>query len=119
MMHALPGRLNFGLGMRLNLEQLVLINYNCIILLQLVMWHILGAEVQLTFGSGSGPVHFNNVVCNGSQPRLIDCQTSTGRCYYNIAGVNCGFDTLRKSEVLLVTTMSLISCSKHSPAYKV
>ena len=85
-------------------------------------WHILGAELQLTFGSGSGTIHFNNVVCNGSQPRLIDCQTSTatGRCYYNIAGVNCGFDTLRKSEVLLVTTMSLISwhCSKHSPTYK-
>ena len=41
------------------------------------MCHLLGATGQIGayFGSGSGPVHLDYVVCSGTEYALSDCQT--------------------------------------------
>ena len=45
------------------------------------------------FGAGTGPIHLDNVGCNGSERNLINCSRSSfGHCYYGHqedAGVRC------------------------------
>ena len=53
---------------------------------------------QAFFGQGSGPIHYDDVACNGSETRLADC-THPGigveNCDHNEdAGVVCNNNTL-------------------------
>jgi len=45
------------------------------------------------FGTGAGPIHLDNIGCNGSESKLIDCPWNLfGSCYYShreVAGVRC------------------------------
>ena len=49
---------------------------------------------QAFFGEGSGPIHYDDVACNGSETRLADCSHSgigIENCSHNKnAGVVCG-----------------------------
>lgn len=50
-----------------------------------------GPFAFLTFGSGSGPIHMDEVGCRGSEARLIDCiHDSNHNClHFEDAGVRC------------------------------
>ena len=44
------------------------------------------------FGAGTGPIHFNNVDCNGSEDNLLNCSHNSFSCYSghsDDAGVRC------------------------------
>ena len=44
------------------------------------------------FGQGSGPIFINDVTCNGSESRLIDCvydKNTTKNTHAEDAGVHC------------------------------
>ena len=44
------------------------------------------------FGAGTGPIHFNNVDCSGSENNLINCSYNSFFCYrghLRDAGVRC------------------------------
>ena len=49
------------------------------------------ARSSAYFGQGSGPIHLDNVTCNGSESRLIDCShISIHNCgHHKDAGVTC------------------------------
>ena len=52
------------------------------------------------FGRGSGAIVLDNVACNGSEERLINCHydSHTGDCYHSQdAGVRC-FITKRRFQ---------------------
>lgn len=59
------------------------------------------ARSSAYFGQGSGPIHLDNVTCNGSESRLIDCShISIHNCgHHKDAGVTCsvsvGFEAVR------------------------
>ena len=46
------------------------------------------------FGAGSGPIYYDDVLCNGTETRLADCQhngVGIHNCYHGEdAGVRCG-----------------------------
>ena len=47
------------------------------LLLRVIMVFHLGASLRIGayFGSGSGPIHLDYVVCSGTEYDLMDCQT--------------------------------------------
>ena len=47
------------------------------------------------FGAGSGDISLDNVICDGSEKQLIDCNyLSQHNCnHFEDAGVSCGLDT--------------------------
>ena len=50
------------------------------------------AFTNVHFGSGTGPIHLDNVGCSGGESNLTDCPRSfTVSCYrhYDDAGVRC------------------------------
>ena len=55
------------------------------------------APGQATFGQGSGPIYFDDVACNGNEPRLVDCThrgTGVHNCGHNEdAGAVCDTST--------------------------
>jgi len=55
------------------------------------------------FGAGTGPIHMDNVGCNGNERNLVDCSLiSFGGCYHGHredAGVRCqGILSVRLNE---------------------
>ena len=60
----------------------------------------ISAHGQAFFGRGSGPIHYDDVACNGSETRLADCShpgIGIENCAHNEdAGVVCNNNTLGK-----------------------
>ena len=54
------------------------------------LYFIIG-PTAISFGQGSGPIALNNVVCTGTEARLIDCPsgTITGCTHAHDVGVRC------------------------------
>ena len=56
------------------------------------------------FGAGSGPIHYDDVVCNGTETRLADCAhngVGIHNCYHGEdAGVRC--DTVRGELIYII-----------------
>ena len=86
------------------------------------------AHGQAIFGQGSGPIHYDEVACNGSETRLANCSHSgigVGNCAHNEdAGVVCNNNTLGeliyynlyffKSTVDSIVEFKLSSTAKRS-----
>ena len=65
------------------------------------------APVQAFFGAGSGPIHYDNVACTGSEARLANCSrpgSGVHNCVHSEdAGVVCA-STEGELSLLLVFT---------------
>ena len=75
------------------------------------MSYILGATGQTGayFGPGSGPIHFDYVVCSGTEYNLTDCQVTKGTrqsSHSEDVGVKC------QTSKDVLYKMSTHSCNK-------
>jgi hypothetical protein len=61
----------------------------------MIITFITGAMAQTNLGSGRG--HYNNILCNGRETWLIDCQyeSFTGSCRV-LVGAQCSYNYLRR-----------------------
>ena len=57
-----------------------------------------------THGEGVGQIYLDDVRCNGSEERLIDCRhTSAHNCLHiEDAGVHCSNKSKRKASLLII-----------------
>lgn len=68
---------------------------------------VVGAEAlsRAAFGEGTGQIWLDNVLCTGSESRLIDCTANplgSHNCrHYEDAGVRCGAPTTCKFKLLV------------------
>ena len=73
---------------------------NCIVILWL---YIIGSEalIRAAFGEGTGQIWLDNVLCTGSELRLIDCSANplgSHNCRHSEdAGVRCAAPTCKLS----------------------
>ena len=69
------------------------------------------------FGTGAGSIHLDNIGCNGSESKLIDCPWNLfGTCYYShreVAGVRCQ-STLVCVECLQFCWSGSVNCIQYS-----
>ena len=89
------------------------------------MCHQLGYQQALeittgasNFGPGSGPIHFQEVACQGSESNLFMCSLSrnTSACLHNQdAGVICaGSHSLQIYIIILYTSIAYYIANFHS-----
>ena len=70
------------------------------------------APARAFFGQGSGPIHYDDVACTGSETRLADCShrgIGAHNCgHYEDAGVVC--DTTPGIPMLSFSLYALVEC---------
>ena len=85
-----------------------------------VATNLLGASglTGAYFGSGSGPIHLDSVVCSGTEYNLTDCQTGTGTrqsTHSDDVGVKCQTSKYVLLYVAIDSTLYIALVNSYAP----